>query len=176
MSNPNIIKPLVLKKKGDYLHMIVIVLVMLAIVVALRPILMKSSHPISAFYYPFYGSIFAIVLCCLLYMFAPSKNETIFRINEKGVYFRYDDEKKPHSFEWSELKKITAQWCYNEKGFKERGVCIVTQEDDVYEFCVFKYFAFGWMEMPRLKKAVDYFSKGSVPFETAKLSLFYMNK
>ena len=109
-------------------------------------------------------------------MFAPSKNETIFRIDEKGVYFRYDDEKKPHSFEWSELKQITAQWCYNEKGFKERGVRIVTQEDDVYEFCVFKYFAFGWMETPRLKKAVDYFSKGSVPFKTVKLSLFYMNK
>ena len=35
---------------------------------------------------------------------------------------------------------------------------------------------FGWMEMPRLKKAVDYFSKGSVPFKTAKLSFFSIYK
>ena len=92
------------------------------------------------------------------------------------MYFHYCYENRSHSFKWSELKQITAQWCYSEKGFKERGVLIGTQEDDVYEFCVFKYFAFGWMETPRLKKAVDYFSKGSVPFKTVKLSLFYMNK
>ena len=174
MSDPNIIKPLVLTHRGYFKQMMVITLVLVAIIVALYRILVYS-RPI-LYYYSLFGSIFAFLISCLLYMFAPSKNETIFRIDEKGVYFRYDDEKKPHSFEWSELKQITAQWCYNEKGFKERGVRIVTQEDDVYEFCVFKYFAFGWMETPRLKKAVDYFSKGSVPFKTVKLSLFYMNK
>ena len=32
------------------------------------------------------------------------------------------------------------------------------------------------METPHLKKTVDYFSKGSVPFKTAQLSVFYLNK
>ena len=168
-------RPLVLKNKGGDLHLIAIFLLVLAIVVALRPILMKSSHP-AAFYYPLYGSLFAIFLVCLTYLFAPNRNKTIFRIDENGMFFHYCFQKQSLSFEWSELKQITARWCYNERGFKERGLCIVTQDDAVYEFCVFKYFAFGRMAIPRLKKAVDYYSKGSVPFKSGKLSGFYMNK
>ena len=174
MSNPNIIKPLVLTNSGHFKQMMVIILVLLAIIAALYRIL-NYTRPF-LFYYSLFGGIFALLVFCLLYLFAPSKSIPLFRIDENGMYFHYSYENRSHSFKWSELKQITAQWCYNEKGFKERGVRIVTQEDGVYEFCVFKYFAFGWMETPRLKKAVDYFSKGSVPFKTVKLSLFYMNK
>ena len=173
MSDPNIIEPLVLTNRGHFKQLMVITLVLVAIVAALYRLLIP--RPV-LFYYSLFGGIFAFLLSCLLYLFAPSKNIPIFRIDENGVYFHYSHEKRPHSFKWSELKQITAQWCYNEKGFKERGVRIVTQEDDVFEFCVFKFFAFGWIEAPRLKKAVDYFSKGSVPFKIAKLSVFYMNK
>ena len=174
MSDPNTIKPLVLTDRGNYKQMMVFTLVLVAIVVALNQILTKTRPFL--YYYSLFGGIFTFLIFCLLYLFAPSKNTPLFRIDENGVYFHYSHEKRPHSFKWSELKQITAQWCYNEHGAKERGVRIVTQEDDVYEFCVFKYFTFGWMEISRLRKAVDYFSKGSVPFKTSKLSLFYMNK
>lgn len=174
MGDQNIIKPLVLTNRGYFKQMMLIILVFVAIAAAFYRIL-KYTRPF-LFYYSLFGGIFALVIFCLLYLFAPSKNIPIFRIDGNAVYFHYSHENRSHSFKWSDLKQITAQWCYNEKGFKERGVCIVTQEDDVYEFCVFRYFAFGWMEMPRLKKAVDYFSKGSVPFKTAKLSFFSIYK
>ena len=175
MSDPNTIKPLVLTDRGNYKQMMVFTLVLVAIVVALNQILTKTRPFL--YYYSLFGGIFSFLAFGIAYLINLSrKSLVVFRIDENEVYFHYSHENSPHSFKWSELKQITAQWCYNEHGAKERGVRIVTQEDDVYEFCVFKYFTFGWMEISRLRKAVDYFSKGSVPFKTSKLSLFYMNK
>ena len=181
MSDPTKVKPLELKEKDSIKPLMVVIFILLVLSVASKPLFISSkptliSRP-SLYHYCVTCSIISFLLLGLAYLINPNRNSrVVFRIDENGVYFHYSHEKRPRSFKWSELKQITAQWCYNEKGSKERGICIVTQEDDIYEFCVFKYFTFGWLETSRLRKAVDYFSKGSVPFKTGKLSVFYMNK
>ena len=183
MSKSTIVRPLELKDKDRFKPLMVLTLFLLVLSVASYPLFFSSKPTITSrpalYYYCIICGTFSFLgscYCYCSYWIKPNRNSLIFRIDENGVYFHYSHEKRAHSFKWSELKQITAQWCYNEKGAKERGVSIVTQEDDVYEFCVFKFFTFGWLETSRLKKAVNYFSKGSVPFKTAKLSVFYMNK
>ena len=77
MSDPNIIKPLVLTNRGHFKQLMVITLVLVAIVAALYRLLIP--RPV-LFYYSLFGSIFAFLLSCLLYLFAPSNNIPIFRI------------------------------------------------------------------------------------------------
>ncbi len=160
MSDSETIRPLVLKNKDSLKPLMVISLSLLAFTVALYPLFFITRRHL--FFYCVFGYIIAFLGYLFCYWVDPRKNITVFQMDEKGVYF-YD--KKSHHLEWSELKHITAKWCYNEFGVRERGLRFTTRDDEIYEFCVFRYFTIGRMAISRLEKTVDYFSKGCVPFE-----------
>ena len=160
MSDTEIVRPEVLKYKEIFKPFMAITLFLLALTVALFFLLNKTR--LILYYYSFFGSIFSFLCFFLCYLISPRRNTIIFKIDEDGVY--YSDE-EPHFFEWSDLKQITAQRCYNKAGTKERGLCLTTQENTVFVFFVFKYYVFYWRAIHRLKKAIVYFSKGSIPFK-----------
>ncbi len=165
MGNTEIVRPEVLKYKEIFKPFMAITLILLSLTVALSSLLNKTRPVL--FYYSFFGSLFSFLCFLLCYLISPHRNTIVFKIDEKGVFYTdvsYSD-KESHFFEWSDLKQITVQRCYNKKGTKEKGLCFTTQENDVYVFFVFKYYAFNWRAIHRLKKTVPYFSKGRVPFK-----------
>lgn len=165
MSNTGITRPEELKYKSIFKPFMAISLFLLVLTVAFF-VLLNKTRPIF-FYYCFSGSIFSFLCFFLCYLLSPRRNIIVFKIDEKGVYYTdvsYSDE-EPHFFEWSELKQITVQRCYNKAGTKDRGLCFTTQENDEYVFFIFKYYAFNWIAIQRLKKSIPFFSKGRVPFK-----------
>lgn len=165
MSNTKVARPVVREYKDIFKPLMAITLFLLALTVALLSLLNKT-RPIF-FYYSFSGSAFAFLCFFICYLLSPRRNTIVFRIDQEGVYYTdlYYSDKEPHFFEWSDLKQITVQRCYNKAGAKERGLCLTTQDNTEYVFFVFKYYVFYGRAIQCLKKSVPFFSRGRVPFK-----------
>ena len=154
-------KPLVLKYRDQYKSMMGFFVFMLILILFLSPLLVRANPFV--YYYSILGSILGFLISLLLYLFNTENNLIVLTINGSGI--DYYDKDASQLFEWSNVKLISAKWSYNEHGAQERVLCIITREEEEYELLVFRYFTFIGTAIPRLKRSIDYFSKGSVSFE-----------
>ena len=164
MSNSTIVRPLVVMDKDRDKAGIVASVLGLAMCAASYPLLFNTRR------FVFYSSTFVIIIAflsfCVRYWINRHKNNVVFRMDENGVCF-YD--KESHSFEWSELKQVSVRFTTKENGKKTRLLFLTTQDNIDYRFNIF-YFVMSYVwTIQRLKKAVPYFSKGSVPFKYYKI-------
>ena len=164
MSKSTIVRPLIVMEKDREKAGIVASLLMLAMTAALYPLLFNTRRFV--FYFGLFFSIFAFVRFCFRYWRHPHKNLVVFKMDESGVFYR---DKGSHFYEWSKLKQVSVRFTSKENGKMTRLLFVTTQDGADYRFNLF-YFVVSYVwTIQSLKKAVPYFSKGSVPFKYYKI-------
>ena len=160
MNNKMDIRPFVVKDSSREKAGMIASLLGLALSAASYPIIFESRRFI--FYFGIFGSIFALLCCCISYLINPQKNRVVFKMDEKGICFH---DREYHSFEWPELKQVSVRFATDENGEKTRLLFITTQDKTEYRFDLFYYVVSYVWTIRRLKKSVNYYSKGRVPFK-----------
>jgi hypothetical protein len=162
MSNSRIVRPIELKQKDQHMIGMAVSLFLLALSIALYPIYKRPA----ILYYSIFGTILAILCFGFSYWVDSTKNKTVFKMDGNGVYYCDEDhDKKPHYFDWSDLKQVSVKRAPKESEKKGKLLYFITQDDTEYGFDLFPYVLSIVWTTRRLKKAVPYFSKGSVPFK-----------
>ena len=164
MSKSTIVRPLIVMEKDREKAGIVASLLMLAMTAASYPLLFNTRRFV--FYFGLFFSIFAFVRFCYRYWKHPHKDLVVFKMDESGVFFHV---KGAHFYEWSELKQVSVRFTTKENGKKTRLLFFTTQDNIDYRFNIF-YFVVSYVwTIQSLKKAVPFFSKGSVHFKYYKI-------
>lgn len=157
------IRPLVLKDKDSDISYTVSLLLFSAFWVGFYPLILKLGQSLCR--YCNFCLVIAFVMDCISYLINPDKNKVVFRIDENGVYFHDEHDRKSHSFEWSKLKEVSVKTGPIGNGKRARLLFITTQDATEYRFNIF-YFVFSYFwTMHRLRECVNFYSKGSVSFK-----------
>lgn len=155
-----VIKPLIVKDIDREKAGIVASLLVLAISAASYPLLFDTRRLVV--YSGLFISTLSLMCYCFGYWKHLHKSFIVFKMDESGVYY-YD--KGAHFYEWAALKQVSVRYAAKENGNKTRLLFLTIQDDTEYRFNIF-YFVISYVwTIHRLKKAVPFFSNGSVSFK-----------
>lgn len=154
------IKPLVVRNKDQDVVGIAWGLAGTVLTIVSYPILIKTRAIF------FYTAIICLSICIvihsLFYLTDSERDKIVFKMDEHGIFFH---NKRPHSFEWQDLKEVSVRYLTNEKGEKNRMLIIITQSNIEYRLDIFKFVLSNASTIRRLKELVDSYSQGTVSFK-----------
>lgn len=154
------IKPLVVRNKDQDAVGVIGGLAGMVLTIVSYPILINYNSIV------FYSSIICFSICIvihsLFYLTDSERDKIVFKMDEHGIFFH---NKRPHSFEWQDLKEVSVRYLTNEKGEKNRMLIIITQSNREYRLDIFKFVLSNASTIRRMKELVDSYSQGTVSFK-----------